>query len=177
MLRRFNCRLYSCGIIGIFASFQISVHSTQPERSRSVTFGIWLVECIRPVADFITMLTTSSSQWLGLYILFTILGNPVICLTARSGHFSTCYRPVIVEQEHMEQVPIRRGNQSLEAAKGLNNLLYSADVDFSCFADLALTSPVCGVALPPCKLDCPSMLALSMHGCNAYLFCRCVTSS
>ncbi|MBF2067657.1 MAG: 9,9'-di-cis-zeta-carotene desaturase [Calothrix sp. C42_A2020_038] len=30
---------------------------------------------------------------------------------------------------------------SLERAAGIDNLLYSADVDFSCFADLALTSP------------------------------------
>jgi zeta-carotene desaturase len=30
---------------------------------------------------------------------------------------------------------------SLEKAEGIDNLLYSADVDFSCFADLALTSP------------------------------------
>lgn len=28
-----------------------------------------------------------------------------------------------------------------ESAKGLDNLLYSADADFSCFADLALVSP------------------------------------
>lgn len=27
-------------------------------------------------------------------------------------------------------------------ARGLDNLLYSADTYFSCFADLALTSPV-----------------------------------
>jgi zeta-carotene desaturase len=27
-------------------------------------------------------------------------------------------------------------------AHGMNNLLYSADADFSCFADLALVSPV-----------------------------------
>jgi zeta-carotene desaturase len=31
--------------------------------------------------------------------------------------------------------------QQLDRAAGLDNLLYSADVDFSCFADLALTSP------------------------------------
>ena len=30
---------------------------------------------------------------------------------------------------------------SLQGAQGLDNLLYSADADFSCFADLALTSP------------------------------------
>jgi zeta-carotene desaturase len=31
--------------------------------------------------------------------------------------------------------------KQLEHAAGIDNLLYSADVDFSCFADLALTSP------------------------------------
>jgi zeta-carotene desaturase len=31
--------------------------------------------------------------------------------------------------------------QQVQAAAGIDNLLYSADADFSCFADLALTSP------------------------------------
>ncbi len=31
--------------------------------------------------------------------------------------------------------------QQLQQAAGIDNLLYSADADFSCFADLALTSP------------------------------------
>ncbi|WP_317134609.1 FAD-dependent oxidoreductase [Leptolyngbya sp. 7M] len=31
--------------------------------------------------------------------------------------------------------------QQLDHAAGIDNLLYSADADFSCFADLALTSP------------------------------------
>ena len=30
----------------------------------------------------------------------------------------------------------------LQGPQGLDNLLYSADADFSCFADLAVTSPV-----------------------------------
>lgn len=32
--------------------------------------------------------------------------------------------------------------KDLSRARGLDNLLYSSDVFFSCFADLALTSPV-----------------------------------
>ena len=35
----------------------------------------------------------------------------------------------------------RAERHQLDHAAGLNNLLYSADADFSCFADLALTSP------------------------------------
>lgn len=30
----------------------------------------------------------------------------------------------------------------MQGSQGLDNLLYSADADFSCFADLAVTSPV-----------------------------------
>lgn len=33
------------------------------------------------------------------------------------------------------------GDKSNGQAPGIDNLLYSADADFSCFADLALTSP------------------------------------
>ena len=32
--------------------------------------------------------------------------------------------------------------QLMQGSQGLDNLLYSADADFSCFADLAVTSPV-----------------------------------
>ncbi len=35
----------------------------------------------------------------------------------------------------------RDARQQLEHAAGIDNLLYSSDADFSCFADLALTSP------------------------------------
>jgi zeta-carotene desaturase len=34
-----------------------------------------------------------------------------------------------------------KARQQVEQAAGIDNLLYSADADFSCFADLALTSP------------------------------------
>lgn len=68
--------------------------------------------------------------------IWKLVGVPVITVQLRYDGWVT------EMEEHMEQVPIRRGNESLEAARGLNNLLYSADTDFSCFADLALTSPV-----------------------------------
>ena len=34
------------------------------------------------------------------------------------------------------------GFGSVQGSQGLDNLLYSADADFRCFADLAVTSPV-----------------------------------
>lgn len=48
----------------------------------------------------------------------------------------------------MQRHAIRRGNAEDSKATGLDNLLYSADADFSCFADLALTSPVSFPARP-----------------------------
>ncbi len=45
--------------------------------------------------------------------------------------------------QHASQQAVRAGNG--DPAKGLDNLLYSADADFSCFADLALTSPVVSI--------------------------------
>ena len=39
-------------------------------------------------------------------------------------------------------MPAETYNAMLQGPQGLDNLLYSADADFSCFADLALTSPV-----------------------------------
>ena len=39
-------------------------------------------------------------------------------------------------------MPAERVDAMLQGPQGLDNLLYSADADFSCFADLALTSPV-----------------------------------
>lgn len=45
--------------------------------------------------------------------------------------------------ELQDEVKMRTINSNLSGGKapGLDNLLYSADADFSCFADLALTSP------------------------------------
>ena len=45
--------------------------------------------------------------------------------------------------QHASQQAVRAGNG--DPARGLDNLLYSADADFSCFADLALTSPVVSI--------------------------------
>ena len=46
------------------------------------------------------------------------------------------------ESLHVMVVLAESDGGALQGAQGLDNLLYSADADFSCFADLALTSPV-----------------------------------
>ncbi len=63
--------------------------------------------------------------------IFNLVGVPVITVQLRyDGWVTEMNDPKIATQ-------LGTGR-----AYGINNLLYSADADFSCFADLALTSPV-----------------------------------
>lgn len=62
--------------------------------------------------------------------IFQLVGVPVITVQLRYDGWVT------------EMKDIARSRKVGGGAVGLNNLLYSADADFSCFADLALTSPV-----------------------------------
>ncbi|BDA44192.1 Zeta-carotene desaturase, chloroplastic/chromoplastic [Coccomyxa sp. Obi] len=62
--------------------------------------------------------------------IFTLKGVPVITVQLRYNGWVT---------ELQDPTKIR---DLTKGAQGLDNLLYSADADFSCFADLALTSPV-----------------------------------
>lgn len=66
--------------------------------------------------------------------IWKLVGVPVITVQLR-------YDGWVTEMQDQPAQPIRAGNGASPAA-GLDNLLYSADADFSCFADLALTSPL-----------------------------------
>jgi len=57
-------------------------------------------------------------------------------LLGGTRHLSTTSSPC------MRETGIKCCCLSLQGSSGLDNLLYSADADFSCFADLAVTSPV-----------------------------------
>jgi zeta-carotene desaturase len=63
--------------------------------------------------------------------IFRLVGVPVITVQLR-------YDGWVTEMAD----PARARSLAGGAAAGIDNLLYSADADFSCFADLALTSPV-----------------------------------
>ncbi|MCO5568328.1 hypothetical protein L7F22_022027 [Adiantum nelumboides] len=60
--------------------------------------------------------------------IFKLVGVPVITVQLR-------YNGWVTELQDIEK------SRQLKEATGMDNLLYSADADFSCFADLALTSP------------------------------------
>ncbi|PSC76062.1 zeta-carotene desaturase [Micractinium conductrix] len=62
--------------------------------------------------------------------VFNLVGVPVITVQLR-------YDGWVTEMQDPSKMRDLAGG-----ARGIDNLLYSADADFSCFADLALTSPV-----------------------------------
>ncbi|KAJ6877050.1 zeta-carotene desaturase [Populus alba x Populus x berolinensis] len=60
--------------------------------------------------------------------IYELVGVPVVTVQLR-------YNGWVTELQDLEQ------SRQLRQAAGLDNLLYTPDADFSCFADLALTSP------------------------------------
>ncbi|XP_022719186.1 zeta-carotene desaturase, chloroplastic/chromoplastic isoform X2 [Durio zibethinus] len=71
------------------------------------------------------------SQWRELELfnkIYELVGVPVVTVQLR-------YNGWVTELQDLER------SRQLRQALGLDNLLYTPDADFSCFADLALTSP------------------------------------
>ena len=60
--------------------------------------------------------------------IYKLVGVPVITVQLR-------YNGWVTEMQDIER------SRQLKQASGMDNLLYTGDADFSCFADLALTSP------------------------------------
>eukprot|EP00475_Leptophrys_vorax_P003860 TRINITY_DN12251_c0_g2_i1.p1 TRINITY_DN12251_c0_g2~~TRINITY_DN12251_c0_g2_i1.p1 ORF type:complete len:427 (-),score=37.78 TRINITY_DN12251_c0_g2_i1:160-1272(-) len=68
------------------------------------------------------------SQWEQFGNIYELEGVPVITVQLR-------YNGWVTEMKDIEK------SRQVQRAEGIDNLLYSPDADFSCFADLALTSP------------------------------------
>lgn len=76
------------------------------------------------------LLPTEWRQYNQFDKLYTLVGVPVITVQCRYDGWVTEMQDGVDNTAAAQPQPI-----------GLDNLLYSADVDFSCFADLALVSP------------------------------------
>ncbi|PWA81616.1 zeta-carotene desaturase [Artemisia annua] len=74
------------------------------------------------------LLPSSWKDWEFFDNIYKLVGVPVVTVQLRYNGWVT------------EMQDIERSRQSRKAT-GLDNLLYTPDADFSCFADLALTSP------------------------------------
>ena len=70
--------------------------------------------------------------------IWKLVGVPVITVQLRYNGWVT----ELSDSNGLQQPQAHSsGAAQPSSAKGVDNLLYSADADFSCFADLALTSP------------------------------------
>jgi zeta-carotene desaturase len=91
-----------------------------------VTADVYLAACDVPGIQ--RLLPKEWRQWPTFDNIYKLEAVPVVTVQLRFDGWVT-------ELENSQQLRQR------QPAAGIDNLLYSADADFSCFADLALTSP------------------------------------
>ena len=96
------------------------------EATETVTADIYLAACDVPGIQ--RLLPPEWRKWPQFENIYKLEAVPVVTVQLRFDGWVT-------ELNDAQQ------RQQLDHAAGIDNLLYSADADFSCFADLALTSP------------------------------------
>eukprot|EP00271_Cylindrocystis_brebissonii_P003052 TRINITY_DN137_c0_g1_i1.p1 TRINITY_DN137_c0_g1~~TRINITY_DN137_c0_g1_i1.p1 ORF type:complete len:603 (-),score=108.02 TRINITY_DN137_c0_g1_i1:230-2038(-) len=96
-------------------------------KEKTVTADVYVAACDVPGIKRLIP-AEWRSRWAEFERIYRLEGVPVITVQLRYNGWVT----------EMQDRPLSR---QLERAVGLDNLLYSADADFSCFADLALVSP------------------------------------
>jgi zeta-carotene desaturase len=96
------------------------------ESDETIAADIYLAACDIPGIQ--RLLPQEWRKWKEFDNIYKLEAVPVVTVQLRFDGWVT-------EMQDAEQ------RQQLDHAAGMDNLLYSADADFSCFADLALTSP------------------------------------
>jgi zeta-carotene desaturase len=96
------------------------------EAEETVTADAYLAACDVPGIQ--RLLPSDWRKWPEFDNIYKLEAVPVVTVQLRFDGWVT-------ELEDAQQ------RQQLDQAAGINNLLYSADADFSCFSDLALSSP------------------------------------
>lgn len=96
------------------------------DTEETITADVYLAACDIPGIQ--RLLPQEWRKWREFDNIYKLEAVPVVTVQLRFDGWVT----------EMQDVQQRR---QLDHAAGLDNLLYSADADFSCFADLALTSP------------------------------------
>ncbi|MEN9218107.1 MAG: 9,9'-di-cis-zeta-carotene desaturase [Gloeomargarita sp. DG_2_bins_126] len=98
----------------------------QGETEESVTADAYIAACDVPGIQ--RLLPQEWRRWPEFDRIYKLEAVPVVTVQLRFDGWVT-------------EMQDRQAQKCLTKAAGLDNLLYSADADFSCFADLALTSP------------------------------------
>nr|ADR82201.1 zeta-carotene desaturase [Auxenochlorella protothecoides]ADR82202.1 zeta-carotene desaturase [Auxenochlorella protothecoides] len=104
------------------------LHMTKAGQEQTVTADAYVAALDVPGAKRLLPQAWRSDKFFDN--VFQLVGVPVITVQLR-------YDGWVTEMQDQSKMKDMSGS-----ARGINNLLYSADADFSCFADLALTSPV-----------------------------------
>ncbi|XP_028956552.2 zeta-carotene desaturase, chloroplastic/chromoplastic-like isoform X2 [Malus domestica] len=91
-----------------------------------VTADAYVAAC--DVPGIKRLLPSQWREWDFFNNVYELVGVPVVTVQLR-------YNGWVTELQDLER------SRQLKQASGLDNLLYTPDADFSCFADLALTSP------------------------------------
>ncbi|GJU80785.1 zeta-carotene desaturase [Tanacetum coccineum] len=114
-----NLLLRNCEDANVFELFQAT-------QKKIVKADAYIAAC--DVPGIKRLLPSSWRDWEFFDDIYKLVGVPVVTVQLRYNGWVT------------EMQDIERARQSRKAT-GLDNLLYTPDADFSCFADLALTSP------------------------------------
>jgi zeta-carotene desaturase len=96
------------------------------DTEETITADVYLAACDIPGIQ--RLLPSEWRKWKEFDNIYKLEAVPVVTVQLRFDGWVT-------EMQDAQQ------RQQLDHAAGIDNLLYSADADFSCFADLALTSP------------------------------------
>ena len=96
------------------------------DTEETITADVYLAACDIPGIQ--RLLPSEWRKWKEFDNIYKLEAVPVVTVQLRFDGWVT-------EMKDAQQ------RQQLDRAAGIDNLLYSADADFSCFADLALTSP------------------------------------
>jgi zeta-carotene desaturase len=96
------------------------------DREETITADCYLAACDIPGIQ--RLLPQAWRKWKEFDRIYKLEAVPVVTVQLRFDGWVT-------------EMKAAAERQQLDHAAGIDNLLYSADADFSCFADLALTSP------------------------------------
>uniref|UniRef100_A0A803KPM8 Zeta-carotene desaturase, chloroplastic/chromoplastic n=1 Tax=Chenopodium quinoa TaxID=63459 RepID=A0A803KPM8_CHEQI len=102
------------------------VHQSQATNKKTVRADAYVAACDVPGIKKLL-----PAEWRDMELfnnIYELVGVPVVTVQLR-------YNGWVTELQDLQQ------SRQLKQATGLDNLLYTPDADFSCFADLALTSP------------------------------------
>ncbi|KAJ6974639.1 zeta-carotene desaturase [Populus alba x Populus x berolinensis] len=127
---RFHLR-WGCRQIVYDRSPDGEIHVTGLALSKATDKKVVTADAYVAACDVLGIKRLLPSQWRESKFfdnIYELAGVPVVTVQLR-------YNGWVTELQDLEQ------SRQLRQAAGLDNLLYTPDADFSCFADLALTSP------------------------------------